>query len=283
MAADLTQIEAQVRAAVARHGWLPQQVVLISPLGARKGVRYAFRIDTADGRRIKARHFGCADAARRAQLLRRDLEDAFAPVLARHDAVLIEAWLEGEMLEGGATAWTAAGGALLGRLHATPLASRIAARDSSSAYTQAALADLDVLRAAQALSDTAQAELSACLRRTDPGTVRLALVHRDFCAENMLIDGAGKLRIIDTELIGVAAAGFDLAWTWFRWPMPLAAWQRFLAAYREATTAPEAASYWRLVSGLTLGRVYAQRAPERLAAQLDRLRAVVDAGGNDAW
>ena len=37
------------------------------------------------------------------------------------------------------------------------------------------------------------------LDRLDPGSAPAALIHRDFCAENMLIDREGRLRVIDND------------------------------------------------------------------------------------
>jgi aminoglycoside phosphotransferase (APT) family kinase protein len=96
----------------------------------------------------------------------------------------------------------------------------------------------------------------------------------------MLIDAAGRLRIIDTERIAIGPAGFDLGWTWHRWNMPPRAWERFLAGYRAGGgVEPEAARYWRIVTGLTLARVFWQHIPSRLEAQIVKLQSAGLSGG----
>lgn len=282
MSAEAATLEAALREALARSGWRPRRVQLISPLGARKGVRYAYRVETDDGRTVKARQFGSAAEAERVQMLRVGIDDAFAPVLARLGAVLIEAWLDGAMLAPtAADAWAYTAGAILGRLHAQPPAPDTAIDTPTAAWTAGALADLALLQDAGALPPPTAEAVHAAMRRHDPTRARVALIHKDFCAENMLIDGAARLRIIDTELITVEPIGWDLAWSWHRWPMRADAWADFMAGY--ASTAPPAAAapaYWRIVTGLTLARVFLQRMPARLDGQIaSLLRCVTEAAG----
>lgn len=284
MTTDLTALETEVRDAVALGGWRASHLALVSPLGEHKGMRYAYRVDTDDGRIVKARHFGSADEARRVHELRFGLEDAFAPVLGRVGAVLIEAWIEGAMLGAGeAESWTRTAGALLGRLHARRLGPDVVAEEDTARWNEAAAADLALLREAEALPATACETIRAALQRHDPARARVAVIHRDFCAENMLIDTRGRLRIIDTELIAVGPIGVDVAWTWHRWPTSPQSWQRFIAGYRSAAPAePEVLEYWRIVTGLTLARVFSQRMPARLDAQVaSLLRCVTSAAGED--
>jgi hypothetical protein len=270
---DFTVLETEVREALALGGWRPCALALISPLGERKGMRYAYRVETDDGLVVKARHFGSVEEAQRVHELRLGLEDAFAPVLGRFGPVLIEAWLEGAMLGAAeAQSWTQAAGALLGRLHARPLGPGSSAEEATTRWNEAAATDLTLLRRAEALSAAECEAVRAALLRHDPGRARVALIHKDFCAENMLIDRRGRLRIIDTEQLAVEPIGFDIAWTWHRWPMSKQSWARFMAGYRSAAPAePDALEYWRVATGLTLARVFSQRMPARLDAQLATL------------
>jgi len=285
MASDLSQVEAEIRGVLQRRGSRPRRLSLVSPLGERKGMRYAYRVDTDDHRILKARHFGTADEARRVYELRRGLDGAFAPALECCGAVLIEAWVEGEMLGmSEAEAWAQPAGVLLGRLHARPLAPGVSSACDTARWSEASSADLDLLEHAGVMSAARGESLAAAVRRGDPGRARVALIHKDFCAENMLVDSAGALHIIDTEQLAIEPVDFDLAWTWHRWPMSPAAWARFMVGYRSAAPLkPAAQAYWRIVTGLTLARVFLQRMPDRLDAQLDRLiRCLADAAERDA-
>jgi Ser/Thr protein kinase RdoA (MazF antagonist) len=266
-----------VRDALARAGWRPRRLELISPLGVGKGVRYAYRVETDDGRTVKARQFGSDAEAERVETLRRGIDDAFAPVLGRIGPVLIEAWLDGTMLAGAdAEAWTQTAGAVLGRLHAHRAGAD--AVTGTASWTAAASADLALLQQVGALSATDADRVRAALDQGDPRRARVGLIHKDFCAENMLIDARRRLRIIDTELITVDPLAFDLGWTWHRWPMSPRGWERFTAGYRSTAPAePEAEAYWRIATGLTLARVFLQRMPARLDAQLASLSRCVAA------
>jgi Ser/Thr protein kinase RdoA (MazF antagonist) len=273
MPMDLAELETEIRDALERNGLRPGHLSLVSPLGERKGMRYAYRVQTDDGRVVKARHFGTADEARRVYELRRRLEAAFAPVLAVSGAVLIETWVDGEMLGADAEAWAQTAGALLGRLHAAPLGADISTQCGTMRWSEAAAADLDLLRGAGVIDSAENESFRAAIALRDPGRARVALIHKDFCAENMLIDNHGALRIIDTEQLAIDPIGFDLAWTWHRWPMPPESWSQFLSGYRStAPWKPQAQEYWRIVTGLTLARVFFQRMPARLDVQLGRLR-----------
>ncbi len=277
MTTDLPGAEMEIRDALERSGHQPLRLVLISPLGERKGMRFAFRVETHDGQTLKARHCGDANEAQRIEELRRGLEDSFAPVLERIGAVLLEEWVEGEMLDVlAAEEWVPLAGALLGRLHARPLPTGVAAEVGTARRNETAEIDLDTLQAASALTAGECRAVRDALRAADPVRSRVVLNHKDFCVENMLIDGSGQLRIIDTEQLAFDSGGFDLGWTWHRWPMSAASWARFVAAYRSSSPwQPFAQHYWRIVTGLILARVFMQRMPKRLDAQLARLRQCV--------
>ena len=263
----MTDAEAAARGAVntalAALGVDATAMVLVSPLGARKGIRFAYRVTTADGQTVKARHLGTAEDADRLRALRCHLEPAFAPVLAQHDAVLLEEWIEGSALgELDPTPWFAPAGALLGRLHG---ASPDAGTTSTATWTEAARSDLALLEDAQELTNAQASALRARLDASDPGTAALGLTHKDFCADNIVIDTAGHLRVIDNELLAVDPIGFDLGRTFHLWPMDGDAWTTFDRGYR--STAPvsvEAAEYWRIVATLLGGRVFLTRSRARL-------------------
>lgn len=270
----LLELRREIDRALERHGMTPREAVLISPLGERKGVRFAYRVELEDGERVKARHFGSEDAARRVFALHAGLEDAFARPLLRSGAVVIEEWIEGTSLgDRDAEAWVEEAGRLLGRLHRTPLGADVPPTASTRPWRAAAESDLALLGEAGQLAAPDVASLRAAIARRDPGVARAVLIHKDFCAENMLIDGRGRLRVIDNEQLDVAPAGFDLGRTFHRWPMADATWSRFLRAYRSCAPAPpEATAFWKLVASLETTRVFLQRLPARLDPSLALLR-----------
>jgi len=257
---------------------IPRQVVLISPLGERKGVRFAYRVTLEDGRTVKARHFGSEAAARRALELQAGLDEAFVPAVAQDGPVLVEQWIEGVPLSDlDAAARIDEAGDLLGRLHCTPLGMLDPLVTATRRWREAAESDLALLGGTSGLAARDVEALRTEIARRDPGEAPTVLIHKDFCIENMLIDRHGRLRIIDNEQLEIAPAGFDLGRTFHRWPMADAMWVRFLRAYRASAPAdPGAMGFWKIVASLETTRVLLQRQPARLEASLALLRRFAD-------
>lgn len=260
--------------AILQRGLDVRRVDLVSPLKERKGIRLAYRVDTSDGATVKLRHFGTADDARSHLALRTALEEAFAPALGRIGAVVLEEWIEGtELLDLEPESRCAEAGRLLGRLHARPLGAGVAPTHRTDSWRAAAESDLAILDQSRCLSPAESSALQSELARHDPGTARPALIHKDFCAENMLVDGLGRLRVIDNEQIDIAPAGFDLGRTFHRWPMSEEGWSAFRGGYLStADSDPGATGFWRIAAALVGARVFLERIPERLDASLALLR-----------
>jgi hypothetical protein len=141
------EVSREIAAALERSRLRCRSVELVSPLGERKGIRFAYRADTEEGRTVKLRHFGVAEHARAHVELRTGLEEAFAPVLGRCGAVVLEEWVDGVALdELDAEARAEEAGAVLGRLHARPLAAGIAATCDTLRWRSGAESDLEILR-----------------------------------------------------------------------------------------------------------------------------------------
>lgn len=277
MTAGPPQVIAEIEAALREHGMGRCRLLPLSRFQGTKRGRYTFRAESEDGSRVKARHLATAEAARELERLRRGLEPAFAPVLARHGAVLLEQWVEGRRFAtDDAEARAEEAGALLGRLHLRPLEVAAPPEQSTAGYLTTAEADLGQLREAERLSGDEADLLLSALKRLDPGTFRSVLVHRDFCAENFLIDSAGRLAVIDNEWFEVGAAGFDLGRTFHRWPMPEATWRRFLSGYGSAGAEPEPLDFWMIASTVFGARVYLRLSPDEVPPLLELLRALIE-------
>jgi Ser/Thr protein kinase RdoA (MazF antagonist) len=273
----------EVEAAVRAHGLRAARVVPLTVPDPRKRGRSAWRVELAGGGAVKARRLESAAAADELIALRDGLDDAFAPPLGRDGPVLLERWIDGAPLDAAqADARAAEAGALLGRLHARPLRGEHAAAVStaSTAYWRGrAERNLDDLAAAGALPADVVAALREDARRLDPGTARAALVHRDFCAENMVVDAAGRLHVIDNEWFTIDAAGLDLGRTLYRWPMSEAGRCTFLASYRDACACdPGPLDFWHLVAVLWSAGARLDHRPEQRAIPLAAARALAESG-----
>jgi hypothetical protein len=271
--ADLGEIEA----ALERHGLLARSIDALSPPDPAKRGRSTHRVELADGSALKARRLESADAVQRLRALGRQLEPAFSRVIGGAGRVLLEEWIPGEPLAE-PEAWVEAAGALLGRLHATPLEPLVQPADTARWRDEAAR-DLAHLEQARLLTPADHARLAALLAGSDPGSAPLVLAHRDFCAENLIVDRAGALRVVDNEWLSPQPAGIDLARTAVRWPMAPAAWRRFLAAYRaQAPADPGPLAFWEVATLAWTARVRLRRGPEHAATALARLRERAGSG-----
>jgi thiamine kinase-like enzyme len=271
----------EIEEALERHGFEARTLVLVSPLKERKGRRLAYRVEDRDGKRVKLRQFESGEEARRVFELRAGLEEAFAPALARYDSVLVEEWVDGAPLtELDAESRAQEAGALLGRLHTRRLAPDVPARIETRRWRDGAESDLEILGDAGKLTSEEADRLRTELQERDPGVERAAVVHLDFCAENMLIDPSGRLRVIDNEQLAVEPIGLDLGRTFQRWPMGDATRARFRSGYRSsAPSAPQATGFWRIVAALVGARVLLQRGPERIEPSLALLRRLAAGEG----
>jgi aminoglycoside phosphotransferase (APT) family kinase protein len=213
------------------------EVVPVSPLRGREKPRAAFRLRLADGRQLKLRRLRSPDRAAELARLTEGLRELGIPqVVLRRGAALAVEWLDGTPIcdASGSADRIEEAARLLGRIHATPAFDGIplpVLRETAAELRamQEELARL--VREGRLAADTA-ARLEAAALERDPGRSLHGVVHGDFCPENFVIDRGSLLRVVDNEGIEIAPLALDLARVWSRWPMPEAAWDRFLAAYR---------------------------------------------------
>jgi len=184
----------------------------------------SFRLDFADGRRCKARRFRTAESASAALALAPLLEALpFSRILVARGLVAIEQWIEGVPLRPGDVSVEQArvAGALLGRVHAiTGLPADLLAQvPDGNWYADSIDAYLQELVAAGALVTATAARLHEAAMANQPGRLAIGLVHGDFCADNIVVDGEGDLFVVDNESLHLGALDYDLARCWVRWPM----------------------------------------------------------------
>jgi Ser/Thr protein kinase RdoA (MazF antagonist) len=139
--------------------------------------------------------------------------------------------------------------------------------------------DLAALVDARRVATDTAARLAAELEALDPGGSAPVLIHRDFCGENMVIDRAGCLRVIDNEWFAAGPAGFDLGRAYCRWPISQPAWERFLGGYRAlAPIEPSVLRFWQLAVAIWSARIRLTAGERRLTASLDVVRRLAAPG-----
>jgi aminoglycoside phosphotransferase (APT) family kinase protein len=274
-------LEPEIAIALERAGLRARSVRALSRIRPAASGRAVYRIDLEAGRTIKARRLNDEATARRLFEIRAELPTAFAPAFCQHGRVLLEEWIEGEELGDACpdAAQLAEAGALLAQLHArTTLAGEaLHAWRSTRSWREQTEQGLASLVAAAALEARAGRGIGAALARLDPQRALVGLVHSDFCGENLLIDGSGRLRVIDNERLRVDALGFDLARSWYRWALPPPAWERFESAYAAALPFSEPLgnlAFWSLVAVVKSAVLRLRIDPERAHVPLTRLRAM---------
>ena len=215
------------------------EVAAVSPLRGRDRPRAAFRLRLADGRQLKLRRMNTPERAAELARLTERLRDLGIPqvVLRRAETLAVE-WLDGTPLREapGHADRIEEAARLLGLIHATPGFDGLAlpVLRPTAAELLAMQEELETLVQEGRLDADSVERLMTAARERDPGHVLYGIVHGDFCAENLVIDGDSRLRVVDNEGIELGPLARDLARVWARWPMPAAVWDRFLAAYRSA-------------------------------------------------
>lgn len=205
------------------------------------GRRRCYRLHFEDGRIFKGRTFASSERAHSTWSLLTTLRSSFLRQPLAHDAdAWLEEWVDGEIVadlpSDRVRADTA--GHALGTLHAhalPPGTYGVQPRPAASwiQKTLASLADLQELALvapAQALAMARQLEAEC------PTSTQIAIVHRDLCPENLIVDRSGELRSIDNGSVTVGAIDHDLARTWYRWRMTADERRAFFTGYRRATS-----------------------------------------------
>jgi hypothetical protein len=237
----------------------------------------AFRVSLAGGRQHKVSlASNRAHAARIEYVLRCLGRDELPQALARNGRALLFEWVEGEPLASRAsTPLLESCAKLQASINLEPLPDDCpyAAKDLSMVRSSVesdvrALADAAIIggREAALALETAQ--------RFAPVDCALGFVHRDFCAENLVVRSDGSLRSIDNESVSIGPLDFDLARTWYRWPMNGEQRRSYLAAYertRSAETFLKHFPFWALAVLADSAHLRHTAAPSVLAVPVRRL------------
>ncbi len=229
----------------------------ITRLASTTRQRGAFMFELVDATRLKGRRFETAARAREVEVLRAQLGELVAPLIAVAGDAFLLAWVEGASLEVMAPLplpLLHRCGELLGALHARHVDSEgtVEALVAKLERSAAVLVEADLVDA-----ETARRWVLSGLRRR-PEKVVNGLVLRDYCPENLVLRADGALVYIDEANLTVGPLDHDLARTWHRWPMGPDEWASFVAGYelhRSTATFRAHLPFWvalTLLSGAAL-------------------------------
>lgn len=277
-------LDSEVEAALKAEGWRWSGWECLSSFVSLALDRVTYRVDLdgAGPATVKARRMPGEGAARVQAEIRRELPEAFVAVLARHGRVLLEEWVDGEVLGADPDAARLREAAdLLAALHLrTTLDGRsMLGRESTAAQRDKTLQALRRVRGAGLLQPGQASALARTLRRTDPGSCLYGLVHTDFCGVNMVVERSGLLRVVDNERLGRDALGYDLGRSWYRWGLAPESWRCFLDAYSAALPAREpreSSRFWQIVAAVRAVEIRLHHAPDQVGAPLACLRGLME-------
>jgi thiamine kinase-like enzyme len=133
--------------------------------------------------------------------------------------------------------------------------------------------------------DTGQAsQIHRLTTLAAPSTTRTAVCHTDFCADNIIITDVGEICVVDNEGLSLDSPEFDLARTWYRWPMTTQQQRAYAEGYSDRDAAARFAAHfvhWALLALLD-SAAYRTRARQASArVPLDRLADLLRTEGRD--
>ena len=204
---------------------------------------------------LKAKRLrSAADAERVDGLLRLLAHPAFPAVCMRRGAAIVTCWVAGEPLS--ATERDVDLLRRCGAIHAfvhtrQPLPRASHARGDPHARLQR---DLDALVSAGWFE---RAEAAAALEVADrhaPADWAVGIVHDDFNHENLIRTETGDVAVVDNETLSIGACAYDLARTWYRWPMSAAQRAAYLEGYRHHRSAEELETHFPFWAVTVLAR-----------------------------
>ena len=255
---DLAQL---ARARDARLTAFTEITRLPSPVAPRG----AFLLEFEGGGKLKGRRLESAEHSEALARLGRRLGAGFARTLgSRGDAQLLE-WVEGPSLaslELIPAAVLRGCGSLLGALHRIDFAEFEAGDPAAPALPRSADAfeklgrDADIVSGARVLDPGLIRSALAAATESRPRETALGIIHKDFCAENLVLSAAGSPVCIDNAGLSVGPLDLDLARTWYRWPMDPPSRALFVEGYRAHRSAAgflEHFVYW--ATGVLFGSI----------------------------
>jgi Ser/Thr protein kinase RdoA (MazF antagonist) len=174
-------------------------------------------------------------------------------------------------------------GGLLGAVHAAEVTAEITRFGFRyEKWEQRNEANAALLLDSGALTRAEAGTLLARLAAAAPDDSQWTIIHADLAPENLVFGAYGDFFLVDNENLSVDAPGFDLARTWYRWPMTGSLSEAFLSGYREfADPGPflSFAEFWTLSVLLEAACFRVAGKTPDAAVPLEPLRRLIDGSG----
>ncbi len=248
------------------------------------------RLRLDDGSELKARFFPSVAEARRVQQASLHLDPRrFPPVVRRRGRVLFTAWVPGRPLDGldPPIPLVAEAGAILGELHA-----RSSTRSGPS--REPVVFEDDPDRVEEGLAELARSgaipardaeRLTRVALDARPAVSETGLIHADFCARNLLLDPDGRVWSIDNETLDRGFFDYDLARSWYRWPLrppEREAFYQGYARFRSLESYRRSFPYWAVAAILASVAFRRRMGPAERDVPMRRLRDLAAAAAADS-
>jgi Ser/Thr protein kinase RdoA (MazF antagonist) len=199
--------------------------------------RAAWQLRFADRRVLKGVRFNSPAVADRVEHLLGPLGDRHFPrVVARRGPAMLLQWIEGAALDSGVRQANVLRrcGFLHGWIHVQAPAEAAAPAPGSEPDWGARLEGAaETLLTSETLAWPELGELMDQARMHLPCTAARGITHGDFCAENLIVQPSDGIYVVDNETLQVDALEYDLARTWYRWPMGPDQWAAYGEGYSE--------------------------------------------------
>lgn len=195
----------------------------------------AFRLELDDGSVLKARQFPSVQRAHTFERILQMTLSGFPQPIARHGCALLLPWIEGDVLaslDSIPLDVIHRCGANLGALHRQDVSGwpDVVVRQADEVLARLR-SDTTILVEAGELEKDAAAGAHALANEHAPGTASAGIIHNDFCSENIVLDASGTPVCVDNATLTFGPHDYDLARSWYRWPMSPGESEAFLHGY----------------------------------------------------
>jgi hypothetical protein len=245
--------------------------------------RGSFLLEFADGTKLKGRRLKSAEHARKVECLQGESGPGYAKILARRGDAQLQEWVNGVPLASIASISTSTMtrcGQMLGTLHRADFRHLVDAplprvmdlwdklESNADILCQGRQLDAALARGALDLADAHR-----------PKTMTVGIIHKDFSAENIVLDTVDAPICVDNANLALGPCDFDLARTWYLWPMTRADRACFVQGYKEhrsLDTFQEHFSFWAVCALIGSASTRFRSRTHRVQEPIQRLATLLN-------